>query len=218
MGKEKGAIAVASEKTGKSEQVVRNFIKKHPELGIVKNASNRFIITDEQMAALCNAFEELEAEKKRREASHRMTQKEQDDWLALCKYIEEKVMGYTDKVLSKNMCIRLKGMRYGKQMGNNKLRDRAKYSYQVILNTVKYSMPAIRTAMSKNSFSDENHKFNYAMRIVDGNLNTVAMSMERAEKAKREIEEAKPVVAEHKAAEYRPPKKNKKKDKFKTLF
>ena len=64
----------------------------------------------------------------------------------------------------------------------------ANYSYDVVLNTFKYSMPDIQRALGSVSFNSEWHKFLYIMKIVEGNLNDVYMRMKGAERAKEEAE------------------------------
>lgn len=156
--------------------------------------------------------------KKPRKKTH-MSKQEKIEWDDLCDYVRYKVMGYDQDVgLSRNMVLRLKGMSTGKFVANNSQKDTAHYSYLVILNTFKYSMPEIQRAINRVSFANEGHKFNYIMRIVDGNLNTVYLRMKRAEKAKEEVVKETTIVDEHKAVKYKPTKKTVKKDKFADLW
>lgn len=148
-----------------------------------------------------------------------MSRQEKAEWDDLCDYVRFKVMGYDQNVgLSRNMVLRLKGMATGKFMANNSQKDEAHYSYQVILNAFKYSMPEIQRALNRVSFANEGHKFNYIMRIVDDNLNTVYIRMKKVEKAKEEAEKESAIVDDHKAVEYNPVKKTVKKDKFADLW
>lgn len=148
-----------------------------------------------------------------------MTREEKEKWDELYMYVRSNVMGYDENVcLSSNMVLRLKGMLNGKFMANNLIGDKAHYSYDVVLMAFKYSMPEIRRAMDRVSFVDENHRFNYIMRIVDSNLSTVYLRMKNAEKIKKEVEKETTTVDEHKAVEYKPIKKTVKKDKFANLW
>lgn len=120
-----------------------------------------------------------------------MTKEEKEKWDELYEYVRSKVMGYDENVcLSSNMALRLKGMLNGKFMANKCHKDKANYSYDVVLAAFKYSMPEIQRAINRVSFVDEQHKFNYLMRIVDNNLSTVYLRMKRAEKVKEEAEKA----------------------------
>ena len=149
----------------------------------------------------------------------RMSKQEKEKWDELYEFVRVKVLGYDEnQSLSKNMVLRLKGVLNGKFMANNSTEDNANYSYDVVINTFKYSMPDIQRALNSVSFADEGHKFNYIMRIVDSNLNTVYMRMKRAEKVKKEAIKEVSTVDNHKAVEYKPVKKTVKKDKFSDLW
>lgn len=149
----------------------------------------------------------------------RMSKQEKEKWDELYEFVRVKVLGYDEnQSLSKNMVLRLKGMLNGKFMANNSTENNANYSYDVVINTFKYSMSDIQRALNSVSFADECHKFNYIMRIVDSNLNTVYMRMKRAEKVKKEVIKEISVVDNHKAVEYKPVKKTVKKDRFSDLW
>jgi hypothetical protein len=118
-----------------------------------------------------------------------MSKQEMNDFDALYQYVRCNVMGYDqNQSLSKNMVLRLKGLSKNKFMENRNIADTANYSYQTILNTFKYCHLDIQRGLRNNSFKDENHKFNFVLKIVEGNLNTVYLKMKDTEKAKEEIE------------------------------
>lgn len=146
-----------------------------------------------------------------------MTEEEKIAWDELYTYVRKNVMGYDDnQALSSAMVLRLKGLLTNKFMENNNIKSTANYSYETILNTFKYSSLDINKAMRTNSFKDESHKFNYILKIVEKNINTVYVRMKNVEKAK---EEAKNITIEapiHTGAEFKP--KEKKKDKFTDLW
>ncbi len=120
----------------------------------------------------------------------KMTEQELADWDELYCYIK-KLMNYDEnQCLSKNMVLRLKGLSTGKFMANKNIKDNANYSYKIILLTFKYCNPSIQRALDTVSFENENHKFNYIMRIVENNINTVYIRMKNAEKAKVEAQES----------------------------
>lgn len=148
-----------------------------------------------------------------------MTREEKEKWDELYEYVRSNVMGYDENIcLSSNMVLRLKGMLNGKFMANNLIENKAYYSYDVVLMAFKYSMPKIRRVMDRVSFVDENHRFNYIMRIVDDNLSTVYLRMKNAEKIKKEVEKETATVDTYNAVEYKPVKKTVKKDKFANLW
>ena len=150
-------------------------------------------------------------------AKKKMTEKEKEDWDALYQYVRKNIMNYDDnQALSSKMVLRLKGLLTNKFMENNNIKDAANYSYEVILNTFKFCSPQISKALRTNNFNDEMHKFNFVLKIVENNINTVYVRMKNVEKAK---EDAKRVVADtpsHIGAEFKP--REKKKDKFADLW
>lgn len=134
----------------------------------------------------------------------RMTKEERDAWDSLYEYVRTKVMRYdSNQALPSQIVLRLKGMLNGKFMANGSTKDMANYSYDVVLNTFKYSMPDIQRALGSVSFRDESHKFNYIMKIVERNLNDVYMRMKGAERAREEIKDMKMDVATHHGATYK---------------
>lgn len=117
-----------------------------------------------------------------------MTVQEKKDWDALYLYVKKNVMGYDDnQSLSQSMARRLKGLLVNKFMVNDKIPDTANYSYQTVLNTFKFCMPDIQKGFRNNSFRDENHKFNYAIKIVESNINTVYLRMKQAKKTEEDV-------------------------------
>lgn len=137
-------------------------------------------------------------------------------WNPLFVYIEKELMGYEEgKVLSKSQVLRVKGLQNGKYMANNNTDGRGDYSYDVIFNTFKYCKESILKAFKYKTFKDESHKFNYMIRIVEENLNTVCKRMEQAKRVKEEVERAE-VIIPARNVEYVP--KKKKNDRFADLW
>lgn len=117
----------------------------------------------------------------------KMTEQELADWDELYEYVRSKVMGYDkNQSLEPYIVLRLKGLADGKTIANKKIKDKAHYSYKLILNTFKYCMPDIQRAVGRIAFKDTCGKFNYIMRIVENNINTVYMRMKNVEKVKEE--------------------------------
>lgn len=118
----------------------------------------------------------------------RMSKEDKKNWEEIYEFVRHNVMGYDEnQSLSRSMVLRLKGLLTNKFMANNNIADTANYSYQVVLNTFKFCMPDIQKALKNNAFKDEAHKFNYVIKIVESNLNTVYIRMRDAEKTKEEI-------------------------------
>lgn len=146
-----------------------------------------------------------------------MTEKEKRDWDALYTYVKSNVMGYDEnQALSSTMVLRLKGLLSGKFIENGNIADTANYSYETILNAFKYSSLDIQKALRTNNFKDESHKFNYILKIVEKNINTVYMKMKNTEKAKEEAKNTTIEAMTHNGAEFKP--REKKKDKFSDLW
>lgn len=146
-----------------------------------------------------------------------MTEKEKQDWESLYMYVKSNIMGYDEnQSLSNTMVLRLKGLLTNKFMENNNIESTANYSYETILNTFKFCSQDIQRALKTGNFKDEMHRFNYILKIVEKNINTVYVRMRNAEKAKEEAKNTKIDVPVHEGAEFKP--REKKKDKFTDLW
>ena len=150
-------------------------------------------------------------------AKTKMTKQDKADWEELYEYVRHNVLGYDEnQALSRTMVLRLKGLLNNKFIANNNIDDTANYSYRVIINTFKFCMPDIKRGLQNNRFKDEGHKFNYVLKIVESNINTVYMRMKNADKVKKEIENTNVDIQIYNGAEYKP--KEKAKDKFADLW
>lgn len=150
-------------------------------------------------------------------AKKKMTEKDKQDWDSLYTYVKKNIMSYDDdQALSKTMVLRLKGLLTNKFIENNNIEDTANYSYETILNTFKFCSSDIQKALRTNRFTDEQHRFNYVLKIVEKNINNVYIRMKNAEKAREEAKNTMVEVFAHVGAEFKP--KEKKKDKFEDLW
>lgn len=149
-------------------------------------------------------------------ARKKMSKEESQDWEELYMYVKN-LMGYDEnQSLSKHMVLRLKGLLTGKFIENKNIKDNSNYSYKTILNTFKFCSLDIKNAFRSKSFKDESHKFNYALVIVEKNINDIYMKMKNAEKAKEEAQNTQVEIPIHTGAEFKP--REKKKDKFTDLW
>ena len=124
-----------------------------------------------------------------KETRKHMSQQDKIDWENLYEYVRHTVLNYDEnQSLSRSMVLRLKGLLSNKYMANNNIADTSNYSYQTVLNTFKFCMPDIQRGLRSSYFVDENHKFNYILKIVESNLNTVYMRMKQSEKSKEKTE------------------------------
>lgn len=135
-------------------------------------------------------------------ARKKMTEKELRDWEELYYYVKN-LLGYDEnQALSSTMVLRLKGLLTNKFIENGKIESTANYSYDVILNTFKYCSVDIQKALRTNRFSDEMHRFNYILKIVENNINNVYMKMKNSQRAKEEANNTTVDVANYMGAEY----------------
>ena len=131
-----------------------------------------------------------------------MTEKDKKDWENLYYYVKN-LLGYDEnQALSSTMVLRLKGLLTNKFIENNNIQDGANYSYEVILNTFKFCSVDIQKALRVNRFTDEMHKFNYVLKIVEKNINTVYIKMKNVQKVKEEAHNIMVDTATHISAEY----------------
>lgn len=149
-------------------------------------------------------------------AKKKMTEEEKKSWEALYFYVKN-LLGYDEnQALSSTMVLRLKGLLTNKFIENNAIESTTNYSYEVILNTFKYCSADIQKALRVNNFKDEMHRFNYLLKIVEKNINTVYVKMKNVEKAKEEAKNTMVEMPTHTSAEFKP--REKKKDKFSDLW
>ena len=135
-------------------------------------------------------------------AKRKMTEKEKKDWENLYFYVK-KMLGYDEnQALSSTMVLRLKGLLTNKFIENGNIQDGANYSYEVILNTFKFCSPTINKALKTNSWSNEMHRFNYILKIVESNINNVYLRMKNVQKTKEEAENTTIDTANHVGADY----------------
>jgi len=147
-------------------------------------------------------------------------QKEYQDFLELCKYIEIEILQYPKGVTLKTKpCLRLKGLAKGIFMANNKTKSRGEYSYKVILYTFKaYKQVILQGFKNKEaSFNNDMHKFNYCMVIIEKNINDVCIRLEKARKSKEKAENLNLDNIKNKGAEYKT-KTKKTNDKLNNLW
>ena len=135
-------------------------------------------------------------------AKKKMTEKEKQDWEALYFYVNN-LLGYDEnQALSSTMVLRLKGLLTNKFIENKNIENSANYSYEVILNTFKFCSSDIYKALRTNNFKDEMHRFNYILKIVEKNINTVYLRMKNVEKTKEEAKNTTIDTVNHTGAEY----------------
>ena len=135
-------------------------------------------------------------------AKKKMNEKEKQDWENLYYYVKN-LLGYDEnQALSSTMVLRLKGLLTNKFIENNNIKSTANYSYEVILNTFKFCSPTINKALKTNSWTNEMHRFNYILKIVESNINNVYLRMKNIQKNKEEAKNTTIDTANHIGADY----------------
>lgn len=143
------------------------------------------------------------------------------EWVELYEYVREKIMGYDKTIkLPKYMVLRLQGLTKGQFLGNNKQQVNAKYDYKTILITFKFCRQTILQAFEKNktAFADENHKFNYAMIIIDKEINNVVIRLRNSKKAEEKTINIELENQVHERANYKPKEVKKVNKKLEELW
>jgi hypothetical protein len=129
------------------------------------------------------------------------------DWIDLYEYVKKEIMEYTkDLILPKYIVLRLRGLAKGQFLANKKITPMGSYDYKTILYTFKICRQNILSGFRSNNtkFVDEKHKFNYAMVIIENNINDVVIRLKNAETAKIKAENVNMENIYHEGAEYLP--------------
>ena len=115
----------------------------------------------------------------------KITDKEKQEFDKLYQYVK-KLLGYDESMaLPKFMVMRLKGLKDGKFIANNKTTTMANYDYNTILLTFMFCKDKIQQALQSKKFTSEQNKFNYILAIVNNNINDVVIRMKNAKKSKQ---------------------------------
>ena len=147
----------------------------------------------------------------------RMTKEEKEQWDELYSYVKG-LMGYDDKTsLSRTEVLKLKGLTRGQFIANNNQQELAEYSFYEILVTFKICKFDIIRGFRSNSFKSNGHKFNYMIKIVEGNLSTVRERLKSRQKQEERIASIE-INTEEEIAEYKKKSKEVKNKRLKGLI
>ena len=139
----------------------------------------------------CVDENEFKIKPKKKNTKH-MSVEDREKWNELYEYVRTNVMDFDKNTsLNKNMVLRLKGLLTGNVFANNKTKNNANYSYDVVINTFKFCYLDIQRAKMTKEFETDMKKFNYILAIVSNNLSTVYERMKDTQKANKELEEDK---------------------------
>ena len=130
----------------------------------------------------------------------KMSEEEKKQWDELYSYVKG-LMGYDDKTsLSRTEVLKLKGLTRGQFIANNNQQELAEYSFYEILVTFKICKFDIIRGFRSNSFKSNGHKFNYMIKIVEGNLSTVRERLKSRQQAEQKLENVE--ITEESAIKY----------------
>lgn len=100
------------------------------------------------------------------------------------RYVHDIIMGYAKHFKSSDFIyLRLKGLHDGKFYANNNVPSQGSYTYKEILYTFKAKSLEIARVFKEKNFDNDQKKFNYAVKIVENNINEIATRMKKAEEA-----------------------------------
>ncbi len=132
-----------------------------------------------------------------------MTDAEKEQWDKLYKYVKKEILFYDDsQSIPPSLVLRLKGLAKGKYIENRKIKDKANYSFEVILYTFKICGPAVLKAISNKEFENEKNKFNYICKIVENNINDVYSRLIKIKSSDDKINSLDINVLSHKVGKY----------------
>ena len=133
-------------------------------------------------------------------------ERKDQDWCDMYEYFKKEIMEYAESIkLPKFMVLRLRGLAEGKFMSNKKIKSMGQYDFKTILYTFKICKPEILSGFKANQtkFKDEKHKFNYALVIIESNINDVVIRLQNAQKAKEKTENVEVDNIVHEGANYK---------------
>lgn len=147
-------------------------------------------------------------------------QKNHQDFLELCAYIETEILGYEkNQKLQRNAVFRLRGLAKGQVIANNNCDQHGEYPYEVILLAFKANKIKILNSIKGKDFSSEAQAIGYMAAIIRDRLNDMYTRYINAKKSKEKVQSVNTDVIEYKGAEYKPIERdNKNEDKFKELW
>ena len=120
----------------------------------------------------------------------KMSEQEKEQFNELYSYVHDVIMGYDEKTaLDRYFVLRLKGLKEGKFIANNKTKLYGEYTFQEILATFMYCKSEIVKGLTFNDFKDNQHKINYIMFLVELQLNMIRERIRNKAKEEKQIEQ-----------------------------
>ena len=145
----------------------------------------------------------------------------QEYWITLCEYVKKEILQYDDDMkIPKFIILRLRGLEKGQFMANKRGRRQANYDYKTILITFKLCKEMILQGFKSNQtkFVDEKHKFNYAMVIIENEINDVVLRLKRARDSENKTIKIKLNNQSNNSAKYKSMRKKKSNKELEKLW
>lgn len=132
-----------------------------------------------------------------------MTGVEKEQWDKLYEYVKKEILLYDEnQSLTRQFCLRLRGLTFGKYLDNNNIKNKANYTFEIVLYTFQICKPHIIRAVSNKVFKSENDKFNYICKIVENNINDVYLRVQKAKKSQENVERLDTKILSYKGGKY----------------
>lgn len=91
------------------------------------------------------------------------------------------ILGYERTSLARDKVLRLKGITRGQFIANNSCNTEAVFSHEDLMKTIIEYKDAIKKGIERNRIEDDVHKFLYACKVIESNIDRVS---ERSKKYK----------------------------------
>jgi hypothetical protein len=114
----------------------------------------------------------------------------QEKWLELCKYVHDEILEYGDLKFPRYLALRLRGLGKGQFMSNKTQKPQANYTYDIILYTFKICKNKLLQYLNtnKSKFTNEQHKINGIMYIIEQEINDVCLRLKNIQKSNEKTE------------------------------
>ncbi|BDR74270.1 hypothetical protein K144316041_p21090 (plasmid) [Clostridium tetani] len=137
----------------------------------------------------------------------KMSKEEKEDWNNLYDYVRYEILEYKKGMkLSPYIRGKLQGLRTGDfTVKKGDIINECKgYPYKIILMTFQVMKLLISTSVRNKTFNNDNHKFNYILKIILNNINDVYRKYEEKQNEKNNLENIKiDVPMENENIEYK---------------
>jgi len=135
-----------------------------------------------------------------------MSEEEKEDWNDLYDYVRYEILDYKEGMqLSSYIRGKLQGLRTGDfTVKKGDIINECKgYPYNIVLMTFKIMKLSISTSVKNKTFNNDNHKFNYILKIIQNNINDIYKRYEEKQEGKRNLKNIKIDVPIENETEYK---------------